>query len=256
MSDSRTFGHRWFTGSNDEGASWVVSYADLMAILLTFFVLLLSVSRVTQTKFDFLVEAFTGKKVGNLRVVKKRVDTVIEHTGLGGEIHTQIDDYGLTIEFSNAVLFDSGNAELTPRARAVFEPIAAHLVQSLEPAYGVVIEGYTDDVPISTERFRSNWELSASRAIHVMEQLIEAGFESARMSVHGFADTRAADVIDLADPIAVANASPSALREARSANRRVVLRIDYMDKKQRERIRRNSLHTVNGNRKTTEEPTP
>lgn len=242
----RSFGYRWFSQSSSEGASWVVSYADLMAILLTFFVLLLAISRVTQTKFDFLVEALTGKKVGNLRVVKERVDEVVEYTGLEGQIYTAIDDDGLRIEFANALLFASASSELTGRGREVFTPIAQHLISDLEPVYGVVVEGYTDDVPIATERFRSNWELSASRAIHVMEQLISSGFNSQRMSVHGFADTRAGDVIDLKNPDDMAQASDAEIQRARAANRRVVLRINRMDKEQLQRIQQNGSANPHG----------
>ena len=69
-------------------------------------------------------------------------------------------------EFSNALLFESGEAELTERASNVFEPIAMHLVDDLEPAYGLVVEGYTDDVPIANSTYQSNWELSTAPVPH------------------------------------------------------------------------------------------
>ncbi len=142
---------------------------------------------------------------------------------------TNIDERGLTVQFSNALLFSSGEAQLTERADAVFEPIGKHLVEDLEPAYGLVIEGYTDDVPIANARFKSNWELSTSRAIHVMEKLVEEGLDRRRMSVQGFADTRAATNVDLLDADAIATLSEDELLEARAANRRVVIRIDRLD---------------------------
>lgn len=195
-------------------AGWLVSYADLMTILLTFMVLLLSMAVIPQTKFDMFVQGITGEKVGNLQEVKTKIDEVIRGESLGGEVTTHIDDRGLTLEFSNALLFESGEAELTERAHAALVPIAKHLVHDLEPVYGVIIEGYTDDVPIANARFRSNWELSTSRAIGVMERLTEAGLDRRRMSVQGFADTRPVDAV--------------ATDAARAANRRVVLRIDRL----------------------------
>ncbi len=209
-------------------AGWMVSYADLMTIILTFMILLLSISTIAQTKFDLLVEALTGQKVGNLQEVKVKIDAAVQKENLGAEVTTNIDDRGLTIQFSNALLFSSGDATLTPRAEAVFGPIAKHLVVDLEPVYGLIIEGYTDDVPIANARFLSNWELSTSRAIHVMERLSLEGLERRRMSVQGFADTRAATDVDLHDPSSVATLSPEALLEARAANRRVVIRIDRL----------------------------
>ena len=208
---------------------WVLSYADMMTIILTFMILLLSISTIAQTRFDLLVEALTGQKVGNLQQVKIKIDKVIKQEQLGGEVSTKIDEHGLKIEFSNALLFPSGEADLTERGNAVFEPIAHHLVADLEPAYGLVVEGYTDDVPISNSRYHSNWELSTSRAIHVMRRLTELGLDRRRMSVQGFADTRAATDVDLHDGEELARLSPDEIDRARAANRRVVIRIDRLD---------------------------
>lgn len=214
------------TAPSSGRGGWIISYADMMTIILTFMILLLSISTIAQTKFDLLVEALTGQKVGNLQEVKIKIDEVVQKENLGAEVMTNIDERGLTIQFSNALLFESGEAELTERAKGVFEPIAAHLVEDLEPSYGMIIEGYTDDVPISTTLFRSNWELSTSRAIHVMERLAESGLDRRRLSVQGFADTRAATDVDLHDHDTVATLSDEDLAEARAANRRVVIRID------------------------------
>src|SRR5690606_31138310 len=120
----------------------------------------LSISDLTQTRFDMLVEALTGEKVGNLNEVKAELDEVIEVDGLTGEVSTTLDEFGLKVEFSNALLFASGESELSARGETVFRPFAQKLVAGLDPIYGVVVEGYTDDVPISNSRFRSNWELS------------------------------------------------------------------------------------------------
>jgi chemotaxis protein MotB len=217
-------------------SSWMVSYADMMTIILTFMILLLSISTIAQTKYELLVTAFTGERAGNLYEVKEKIDRVIEEQQLGGEVSTLLDADGLRIEFSNALLFDTGQAELKPSAEAAFRPIENHLVNSLNLSYGLVIEGYTDDVPISSGRFRSNWELSTSRAIHVMERLAEAGLDRRRMSVQGFADTRAATDIDLHDHATITGLSQAELDRIRAANRRVVIRIDTLDLALVERI--------------------
>ncbi len=216
-----------FEESGGQG-SWIVSYADMMTIILTFFILLLSISTIAQTKYELLVQAFTGDRAGNLTEVQEQIDKIIEEQNLGGEISTQLDADGLTIEFSNALLFESGDANLKPDADTVFVPIETHLVESLDQTYGLVIEGYTDDVPISNKRFESNWDLSSSRAIHVMERLRDAGLDARRLSVKGYANTRPATEVDISDPAALALLSPEKLAEVRAANRRVIIRIDAL----------------------------
>ncbi|MFP4599692.1 MAG: flagellar motor protein MotB [Persicimonas sp.] len=220
------FGHQWISfDASSNRFGWIVSYADIMTIILTFFVLLLSIATITQNKFDMLVESFTGRKIGNLQEVKEEIDEVVEFQALAGQISTRIDEDGLKVEFANALLFDSGEATLHDQAAEVLEPIGQHLVEDLEPHYGVTIEGYTDDVPIANGRFNSNWELASSRAIDVMKRLRQAGMDSERMSIQGFADTRSATGVDLRDPEQVEELSAEELEQIRAANRRVVLRI-------------------------------
>lgn len=228
--------NRFQAESQPVTANWIVSYADMMTILLTFMILLLSMSTIAQNRYDQFVTAMTGRKTGNLAEVQEKIERVIQIKNLGGEVSTNLNEDGLTIEFSNALLFNSGDAELLAAANDVFTPIEAHLVHDLEPRYGLVIEGYTDDVPIGSRRYRSNWELSTSRAIHVMERLQSAGLDPRRMSVQGFADTRAATEIDLHNKAELTKLSPAQLEATRAANRRVIIRIDALDPTIIERI--------------------
>ena len=215
---------------------WMISYADMMTIILTFMILLLSISTIAQTKYEVLVEEFTGQRVGNLHDVRDTIDEIVEQAALQAEVETFLDDDGLHIEFSNALLFETGSAELRDEARSVFMPIKEHLATGLGPQYGLIVEGYTDDVPISTADFRSNWELSTARAIHVKEALIGAGVDPRRLSVQGFGETRPATDIDLLDPQAIAGLTEEELEEIRSANRRVVIRIDTLPARRVEHI--------------------
>lgn len=214
--------------AHSHNGGWIVSYADMMTIILTFFILLLSISTIAQTKYELLVQAFTGERAGNLTEVKEEIDKIIEEQQLGGEISTMMDKDGLVIEFSNALLFNSGEASLKEGAETALAPIERHLVNQLDDTYGLVIEGYTDDVPINKGRFRSNWDLSASRAIHVMERLHQAGLDPRRISIKGYADTRPATEVDISKADQLAKLSPEQLEEVRAANRRVIIRIDAL----------------------------
>jgi chemotaxis protein MotB len=194
--------------------TWLLSYADIVTLFLTFFVLLLSMSKVSSSRYESLARAFGNTPERSLAEVRQEVEEVIQSTGLDEHVHTELNDDGLYIELENAVLFAAGDAELTDEAAALVRPIGAQLAGSLEDRYQIVVEGHTDDVPIHNTRFHSNWELSTSRAIYVMEQLADAGFPQARLSVQGFADTRARHTAD-----------SGASAEERASDRRVVLRV-------------------------------
>jgi chemotaxis protein MotB len=217
-------------------SSWIVSYSDIMTIILTFFILLLSISTIAQTKYELIVQAFTGEKAGNLTEVEQEIKEVIEEQGLSGEVETKLDMDGLKISFSNALLFSSGEATLRDSAYRALNPISSHLFNKLGPQYGIIVEGYTDDVPISNSVFASNWELSTSRAITVRDVIAKAGLDPRRISVQGFADTRAATDVDLTLKSERERLSKQKLEKARTANRRVILRVNTLPPMLLERI--------------------
>ena len=196
--------------------AWIVSYADIMTIILTFFVLILSISRVSAARYEALAGALGNEAQRTLSDIQTELNAVIAELGLEEHVRTELTDDGLYVELENSVLFGSGEAELEAGALEMLEPLGRELTE-LEPQYGVVVEGYTDDVPIHTNRFQSNWELSASRAIYVREQIVAAGFEPRRISIQGFADTRTGE-----------SEATESLEDVRAAQRRVVLRVVEM----------------------------
>jgi chemotaxis protein MotB len=121
------------------------------------------------------------------------------------------DAEGLGIEFKDALLFDSGSADVRPEGRRAIAEVA-RLLGAL-PGRPVLVEGHTDEVPIRTGHFHSNWELSSQRAINVLAALEASGIPRERLSARAFADTRPRDVRGTID-------------ERRLANRRVVVRVE------------------------------
>lgn len=116
------------------------------------------------------------------------------------------NEHWLEIEIRTDILFPSGVAQVAPGA----EPVLRQLADILKPFPNPLrIEGYTDDMPIATSRFPSNWELSAARAASVVHLFMEAGVEPTRMSVAGFGEYR---------PVA-----DNASVDGRNRNRRVVV---------------------------------
>ncbi len=97
---------------------------------------------------------------------------------------------GLTISFTQAALFPSGEDVVAPDTLATIQKIATAINQIPNP---VRMEGHTDAVPIHNSRFRSNWELSAARSIALLEMLTSLGVSKDRLSIAGYADTAPVD---------------------------------------------------------------
>lgn len=208
-------------------APWMVTYSDMVTLLLCFFVLLLSFSTVNQQKFQVIVSSLQdafgvlekgksidpGEMFGGGSYVEAqrfedlavRITEYIHLSQLEGRVRVGIDERGLTISFVDGVLFDVGKADLKENAKSILDSIVSLLMDI--PNY-VCVEGHTDNLPISTDRFPSNWELSTARASMVIRYFIENfDFEPTRLSAAGYGEYR---------PVA-----PNDTPEGRSLNRRV-----------------------------------
>ena len=138
--------------------------------------------------------------------LKKRIDRLAQEAGLAEKISTTVTPDGLKIRLvTDGVLFDSGSAVVKSGGRPTLEQIGRIIDQ--EGTHPVQVEGHTDDRPIATSQYPSNWQLSGARAAAVVQQLNGAGVNGKRMSLAGFAAQH---------PIA-GNATPA----GRAKNRRV-----------------------------------
>ncbi|MDH5424943.1 MAG: flagellar motor protein MotD [Gammaproteobacteria bacterium] len=125
-----------------------------------------------------------------------------------GDVKIKSSNFWLDVEISSGALYRSGSAALLNESRKILEPLSYELLGSDKPVY---VLGYSDNVPIYTQKFSSNWELSAARAVSVVNLFSSLGVEPKRLGAIGFGEHR---------PVADNN---SAL--GRSKNRRVVVRI-------------------------------
>ncbi len=212
---------------------WMVTFADLMALLLVFFILLFSMSVVDIVRYQAVVESITttlsGKPVAptviDLEGVPEPVEpdepevtmaTPIEEVmlalqdELSEEINQGLVDViesagQLLVRFEEKAAFPSGSADLNTEFLPILRRIA--WVIGRKDSH-LRITGHTDDVPIRTERFRSNWDLSTARAVSVVHFFEATGFiEPERMVAQGHAETL---------PLA-----PNDTPENRARNRRV-----------------------------------
>ena len=212
---------------NENLDRWLLTYADLITLLLAFFVVMYSMSQVDAKKFGELTELISGKlkggpsvlkhpdpkadvghgllKLGSLQTIQSKIQKRFKNLNQVKGIETEITERGLVIHVMESLLFESGEASLQGSATEVLNQIA-DVVRFL-PNH-IRVEGHTDDQTISTPRFPSNWELSASRATEVVRYYVEqAGFSPNRLSALGYGAYR---------PIRSNNSI-----ENRAANRRV-----------------------------------
>lgn len=214
---------------------WVVSYADFVTLLFAFFTTLYASSTVDVAKLtnvaNGLQTAFetpavpttpidgvaggTGREVLNhsegavvdtqIAYVRSQVETELNEAVKAGQVEINRDRRGLVISIPETGAFPVGSADLSPALQQVMQRLS-QAVERLPNA--IRIEGHTDDVPIHTPRFASNWELSAARAISVVNVLMARGtVPPDRLSVAGYGEYRPR----------VSNTTPG----GRSRNRRV-----------------------------------
>ena len=216
-------------------APWILTYGDLVTLLLVFFVMLFAFSTLDVQQFRAVLSAIQGSlgildmgrgmdptqrlEYGGLHsdllvegiqhntqmeeIARDIYDFNSQHD-LQGEVHIQMEERGVVVRFADQVLFDLAKADLRPEAVAILDRMSEVLKRW--PNF-IRVEGHTDNWPIRTERFPSNWELSTARATTVVRHLIARGIEPARLAAVGYGEYR---------PV-----RPNDTAENRAANRRV-----------------------------------
>lgn len=192
---------------------WLLTYADMLTLLFALFVIMYSISAVDVEKLRALAMALgnafglkghvsilqTGATTDTKPVVmeqsqvqlttlKERIQKWILQQKLEREIKIRFNERGLIISLmTDKVLFKSGYADLLPRTQRVLSDIAELLKEITNP---VIIEGHTDDVPITSPaikiKYNDNWDLSTARAVNVLKYLIRKGISPDRLSAAGY----------------------------------------------------------------------
>jgi chemotaxis protein MotB len=170
-------------------ATWLYSYADLMTQLLIFSILMLAVLGLKELKPETQRQTEEAKaqaaKAAELARAVEELQAYVKRQGLEDAMAIDRSADRMVIRMKSAILFKEGQAVLTPGAREIIDEIVPALSRT---ANRIRIEGHTDDVPIATEQFPSNWELSSARAISVAARLEGGGIDRGRLSVAGYAE--------------------------------------------------------------------
>jgi chemotaxis protein MotB len=188
--------HRGFEeehGGEDGEGNWIVSYADMMTLLCVFFVLMYSLSTPDPKKYEEVkkqtVQYFGGVYKEPFKELLQKIQAVIQEKGLDNLVKVEADETGVSATFQGTVFFDSGKTELLAQGADTLTKVAAVIKQEA-PGLKIVVEGHTDDVPVSTGQFPSNWELSGSRASRVIRMFEQMGFDRKLLTATGLSDTR------------------------------------------------------------------
>jgi chemotaxis protein MotB len=129
-----------------------------------------------------------AKEEQSFQELKRRIDKLVEDAGLQQKVSTTVEDRGLKVRLlTDRLLFSSGSAIINPGAFHALDAIGAIIAGEHE--HPVTVEGHTDDRPIRTSQYPSNWQLSGARAAAVVQRLVGAGVAPRRTSLGGYAST-------------------------------------------------------------------
>lgn len=184
--------------------AWLLPYSDMLTLLLALFIVMFAMGQTDKEKFEAMAKEFnvifsggsgvmnesgnsqasenSGISIGDssdsqmeqdaMLKIKRDLEEEINKQGYGDKIKVDLNEEGLDISIQDVVLFDSGRADVLNDMSSLLLKIS-EFIKGLDN--NIRIAGYTDNVPISNSDFRSNWDLSAIRAINVMNFMVNSG---------------------------------------------------------------------------------
>lgn len=200
--------------NSSSGGGWMTTFSDLMSLLLTFFILLYSMSSVSAEKFEAaaksmqsafgggesMIEGSTVVDIETEKITEKSEETIdpelvkmynevvafLEMKEMTSQASVEYDQDGIYVNIQESILFGSGSAIIADSGKNTLNDLG-ELIQQFDNA--VVIEGYTDNVPMNNNNFSSNWELSTGRALSVLRYLSEErNVDPTRLAAKGYGE--------------------------------------------------------------------
>ncbi len=219
----------------EESEDWLVTYADAITLLMAFFVMLLNFSKIDIPMFEAVAagianEIGMGAQQTPMQLLKLDLDAVVFSMQADQAVDVGTDEKGVVMELASAAFYKPGSADIRPEAVAVLKKLGQTLMAPRYRMYIVEIEGHTDDDPIHTARYPSNWELSAGRAAAVVRFFIGDGMDAVRLKASGLAATR--------PKVPNRDETGAPIPENQAQNRRVIVRVYPMSLDEREELQR------------------
>ena len=222
--------------------AFMTTWGDMCTLLLCFFVMLLAMSTIDPAKFNVAASSFQNALSGVLEsypsvMITKdiliprlggdeqnkrmavdaalKIREVVRKEGLEDAVKVKVTESGIAVKLSDPIGFDIGESEIKPDLIPTLK-IICEIINRV-PSTQIRVEGHTDDLPIKSYKFPSNWELSSSRALNVVKFMASSGrIEPSRLSAIGYGEYR---------PLV-----PNTSVENRKMNRRIEIFVDYLKK--------------------------
>lgn len=181
----------------EEGVDdWLMTYADAITLLMAFFVVLFAMSDPNPQQFTKLAEqlrldGFTKVEAeSEAKDLKEQLQLMLEDSGFDQFASISETPQFISLELASTSFFEPGSARFTKDAMPLLERLSENLKRFEKSNAAIVVEGHTDDTPIQTAQFPSNWELSAARAGNLVRFLIAKGVPAKKLSIAAYADTQ------------------------------------------------------------------
>ena len=199
---------------------WLMTYADMITLLLCFFAVFLSVSVPKKNPAAQLQQTRIEKGFGAPEYIEANVPL---HSSPHIVVPTSemIGDRITSLQMSSNAFFDPGSATLTEQGKSILGNEAEILKSAKYREYEITIEGHTDDMPINSSAFPSNWELSSARASAVVHFFIDHGIEPQKLRAAGYADTF--------PRVPNHDAHGNPIPENQAKNRRIVVKLEKIE---------------------------
>lgn len=214
-----------------EEEEWLMTYADAITLLMAFFVMLVSFSKIDIPLYEEVMagikdEIGKSESVSTTTLLSREIESAVFEMQAEQVVDVQKSSKGLSIEMASGAFFIPGTAKLRPETAPILDSMAVTFAREKFKYFFIVVNGHTDDDPIHTAQFPSNWELSAGRAAAVTNYFISIGLHPYRQTVAGHAATRP----KFPNRDEVGNPIP----ENMARNRRVVIDLNVMNRTEKE----------------------
>jgi chemotaxis protein MotB len=224
----------------EEEEAWLLTYADMITLLMAFFVMLINFTKYDMPAMEEAASAIKNEVKGGepekspAANLKNNIQDIVYEMQADQVVNVTTDDKGVVIELESSAFYRPGSAEFRDEAIPVLTKITQSIMDVKYKGYNMEVEGHTDDDPISTAQFPSNWELSTGRATRVVRFFVGQGMEAKRLKAIGFADT--------IPKVPNRNAEGAPIRENQAQNRRVNIRMTpSLDMQKSAQTRRRSI---------------
>lgn len=186
-----------FRKDNDDEDAWLITYADMVTLLLCFFIIMFSMSSPDATQFKKVAEALR-KEGFNTSVIeqedaygdlKQQLQMSLGASGYDRFVAVSESPESVDVELSSSAFFQPGAARFTRDALPMLKQMAEQIMPLKDEDITLKIEGYTDDSPVRAGTYPTNWELSAARAANVVRYLVAQGFPAEKLQAIGMGET-------------------------------------------------------------------